>query len=250
MAMFVEESEEKLDRPGGFHTTHWSQILALREGESGRAERALATLCETYWIPLYTFVCRKGYDRDEAQDLTQSFFARLLAGHTLEQADPGRGRFRTYLLNALEHFLTSEWRHDHRQKRGGSQPAFPVDPGTITAAGFLNSGEALSPELSYDRHWAMVLLQRVIAELRSEYQRAGKIRTFELLQPLLTGEDVNVRYRALGESLGITEANVKVHVYRLRRRFGELLRAAVAQTVARAEDVEDELRHLLSVVAA
>ena len=251
MIATVEGWENQRDSEEVFHTTHWSQVLAVREGGPGAAERALAALCETYWMPLYVFVRRKGYNRGEAQDLTQGFFARLLEGRYLEQADPARGRFRTYLLSALEHFLTSEWRREHRQKRGGHQPAFACDPEAIEAAGLVqHAEEAFSPERSYDRHWAMALLNQVLDQLRMEYQRAGKTRYFEVLQPLLTGDDAGVKYRALGESLGITEAAVKVNVHRLRRRFGELLRAAVARTVARAEDVEDELRHLLSVVAA
>jgi len=250
MAPFVQDPENKLGAQENFHTTHWSQVLAVREGEPGEAERALAALCETYWTPLYVFLRRKGYDRGAAQDLTQGFFARLLAGSCLQQADPARGRFRTYLLNALERFLTSEWRREHRQKRGGHQPAFTWDPEAIEAAGLIHPGESLAPERSYDRHWALALLNRVLDQLRTEYDRAGKTRFFEVLQPLLTGEDTGVRYRALGESLGITEAAVKVNVHRLRRRFGELLRTAVAETVTRAEDVEDELRHLLGVMAA
>jgi RNA polymerase sigma factor (sigma-70 family) len=233
-----------------FETTRWSIVLAAGGGASPQSEQALARLCECYWPPLYSYVRRSGYPSDAAQDLTQTFFARLLEKKTLSAANRERGKFRCFLLASLKHFLANEWDRSQAQKRGGHVQFISFD-----AAGFEQAyaGEAshdLSPERLFDRRWAVTLLRLVLDELRRQLVAEGKEKFFESVKGQLAGEESELSYREMSRELGMSEAALKVAIHRLRRRYGKLIYEHVAQTVASPADVDDEMRHLLSAVSA
>lgn len=242
-----QRSESSLQGPRQFATTHWSIVAAAGRSPSPSSRDALATLCNTYWYPLYAYVRRRGHDANEAQDLTQDFFARLLEKDALRVADRERGRFRSFLLAALNHFLAKEWRRLKAQKRGGGRPTLSFD---------LRSGEEryrqepsheLTPEKIYERRWALTLLEQALARLREEHIAAGKGDLFEALKIGLAGQR-GLPYADLARRLHISEGAIKVSVHRLRRRCRQLLREAIAQTVASADDVEQELRDLFVAI--
>ena len=204
-------------------------------------------LCTTYWYPLYAFVRRRGHSAHDAQDLTQGFFARLLEKKDLASVDRARGRFRSFLLAALDHFLINEWHRARTQKRGGATVLFSFD--ALDAESRLRHEPATdSPEQIYDRRWAMTLLDQVMARLRTEMAGAGKLAHFEALKFCLTGE--RTAYAEVGARLAMSEGAVKVAVHRLRERYRALLRAEIAETVATPEEIEDELRALLAALSS
>ena len=218
------------------------------ERSSPGSEEALAALCQAYWYPLYAFVRRKGHDADEAQDLTQEFFARVIEKQYFGQADAQRGRFRSFLMAALEHFLSSERDRAHAQKRGGGRPPLSLEIETAEGRYQREPTDHETPERVFERRWALTMLDRVLAALRDEYHRGGREERFERLQGLLTGGTSEESYAQLGATLGLSEGAVKVAVHRLRQRFGELLRAEIAQTVQRDQDIDDEIRYLFSAL--
>ena len=204
-------------------------------------------LCAIYWYPLYAFVRRRGHSAHDAQDLTQGFFARLLEKKDLASVDRARGRFRSFLLAALDHFLINEWHRARTQKRGGATVLFSFD--ALDAESRLRHEPATdSPEQIYDRRWAMTLLDQVMARLRTEMAGAGKLAHFEALKFCLTGE--RTAYAEVGARLAMSEGAVKVAVHRLRERYRALLRAEIAETVATPEEIEDELRALLAALSS
>ena len=228
-----------------FHTTHWSVVVSARGDRSG-ARVALEKLCQAYWYPLYEFVRRQGLSGHDAQDLTQEFFARLLEKDWLAGVDRERGRFRSWLLAALKHFLANEWTRARTQKRGGGAVLFSFDE--LDAESRLQHEPATdSPEQIYDRRWAMTLLDQVMARLRTEMAGVGKLGHFEALKFCLTGEKSG--YAEVGARLGMSEGAVKVAVHRLRERYRALLRAEIAETVATEKEIEDELRALLAALS-
>ena len=231
-----------------FNTTHWSVVLAAGQGESPVADAALEKLCHAYWYPLYTHVRRRGYPIEEAQDLTQEFFARLLAKHWISRADARRGRFRSFLLGAFDHFLANEWDRARCAKRGGSQAHFPFDTVAAERLYLLEPGHGLNAEELYERNWALRFLEQVRTRLREEYARAGHAEKFGLLERFLPGEECALSYAGAAGQLGVAEGTLKSQVHRLKQRYGQLLREEIAQTVAHPEEVEDELRHLLAVL--
>ena len=241
-------SAESIQR-GPFATTRWSVVLAAGGERSPGSQQALVSLCETYWQPLYAYVRRRGHSVDDAQDLVQEFFARLLEKESVASADPGRGKFRSFLLASLNHFLASEWRRNRAQKRGGARPILSLDfqQGETFLAG---AADDLTPEKVYERKWALTLLTTALSKLRDEYVAAGKLPLLEALQPYLSGDEEAAPYRALGEKLGLTEGAVKVAVHRLRRRCQGILREEIAQTVAGPEEVDQELRDLFDALGA
>jgi RNA polymerase sigma factor (sigma-70 family) len=228
-------------KAGTFETTHWSVVLMAKENPSPMAHAALARLCRSYWYPLYAFVRRCGYPRDEAQDLTQGFFERLLENDYLNSVERGKGRFRSFLLAALEHFLANEWRRSQARKRGGGIEFISWEGDSAEEQFSRTAAWGLSAEKSYDRQWALTLLEQVLARLRQEFRAAGKAALFEELKIFLTGEKPEISYALLGQKLGSTEAAVKMTVSRIRYRYGKLLREEIARTVATPEEVEDEL---------
>ena len=231
---------------GSFATTHWSMVLSAGQRASPASAAALADLCQRYWYPLYVYVRRSIHDVHEARDLTQAFFARLLEKNTLALADPQRGRFRNFLLTALKHFLINEWEKTKAQKRGGGRAALPLDFDAKESQISLEPAHAWTPERLFERHWALTLLDQVLAKLRAEHVAAGKGPLFEHLKIFLAGETSEGSYAQSAAALGLSPGAVKVAAHRLRKRYRELLRHEVAQTVADDDEVEDEIRALFT----
>jgi|ERR1051326_229412 RNA polymerase sigma-70 factor (ECF subfamily) len=232
-----------------FATTHWSVVIAAGQESSTEKTEALERLCRAYWHPLYVFVRRRGYQPHDAQDLTQSFFARLLDKQYLKAVDRTKGRFRSFLLAALQHFLANEWRNAHAQKRGGQATFLSMDGDGAEVKYLQVPSTEFSPEKLFEREWATTILEKVVACLREEFVSAGKERLFEELKIFLTGDKRAVSYGELAKKLGATEAALKMSVSRMRQRYGELLRSEIAQTVSKPEEIEDELRTLLAALS-
>ena len=230
-----------------FATTHWSVVLSAGHSETTRGRNALAALCETYWYPLYAYVRRQGHSPHDAEDLTQGFFARLLASESLAGVSPEKGKFRTFLLVALKRFLTNEWHHANSQKRGGGSFRVPLQGHTAETRYVAEPSEQLTAEKLYERRWALTLLDRVLSRLSDEFNAVGKKEQFEKLKPYLMAERESIPYAEAVVVLGMNEGSIKVAVYRLRRRFRELFREEVGHTVARPEEIDEEIRHLLAV---
>jgi RNA polymerase sigma factor (sigma-70 family) len=232
-----------------FATTHWSLVLAAADRASPDGDEALTRLCERYWSPLYGYLRGRGYCADDAQDLTQAFFSRLLEGKLLRHADPARGRFRSFLLVSLKNFAVNERDRAKAKKRGSGAPLVSLE--FEGAEGRLQHELPTheTPEKLFDRRWAITLLDRVVVRLREELARAGKQRQFEELKLNLTGDVGPGTYARAGKALGMSEGAVRVAVHRLRRRFRDLLRDEIAYTVSSPEEVDDEIRHLWAAVA-
>jgi RNA polymerase sigma factor (sigma-70 family) len=232
-----------------FVTTHWSVVLAAKEEESTRAFGALSRLCQTYWYPLYAYVRRRGYSPHDAQDLTQEFFATVIERQVLAHADPNRGRFRSFLLGALNHFLMHAWEKARAQKRGGAVQVVSIDLAAAEGRFDLEPADNCTPDKVFARAWAMALLEEVLNQLEAEYRQAGKGELFVALKQTLTGTRESQPYVALAEELGMSEGAVKGAVHRLRRRYRELLRSEITHTVADPEEAEQELRELFITLA-
>jgi RNA polymerase sigma-70 factor (ECF subfamily) len=239
-------NEDRKQAAGGrrFATTRWSQVLAAGQTSTGESREALARLCESYWYPLYAYVRRWGHDADQAQDLTQAFFAKLLEKHYLRAADPARGRFRSFLLASLKHFLLNEADRTGAAKRGGRTMVVPLEFENAEGRYSREPADAETPETIYERRWALVLLERTLGRLRGEFEAAGKQVLFARLEGHLTGDHETLPYADLGVELGMSEGAVKVAMHRLRRRFGALLREEINQTVSDPAEVDDEIRDL------
>jgi RNA polymerase sigma-70 factor (ECF subfamily) len=234
--------------PQGFATTRWSLVLAAGRGDAPEAQAALAALCEVYWYPLYAYVRRSGHPADEARDLTQEFFARLLEKHYLRAADSERGRFRSFLLTAFKRFLAKERHRARALKRGGGRRMLSLDFEQGESRFRLEPATDITAETIYERRWALTLLDRVMDRLRDDFERAGKRDDFDRLKVFLTGEAAAPNYREAAAELGTTEGAVKVAVHRLRRRFRDVVLAEIAQTVTAPEDVDEELRYLFEAI--
>jgi RNA polymerase sigma-70 factor (ECF subfamily) len=231
-----------------FVTTRWSVVLSARDKTSPDSAAALETLCRSYWYPLYAFVRGSGYSPADAQDLTQEFFARLLAKDFLKAATPEKGRFRTFLRMVLKRFLIHEWERARAQKRGGGQPHLAFDT-TLAEQRFQGErAEAMAPDRLYDRHWALALLEEAMARLDHEYAAMGKATELAHLKPHLTAARGEIPYREIAAALGTSEGAARVAAHRLRRRFREVFRAMVADTVSTPEEVEGELRCVLEAL--
>ena len=235
--------------PRQFATTNWSLVGTAKPDKASqtRAREALEELCRVYWFPLYAFVRGRGYSATDAQDLTQTFFARIIEKGGFASADRERGRFRSYLLGAMKHFLANEWHRAKTQKRGG-QVRFiewdALDPeGRYAGA----SSQWDDPEHLFDCEWALEIVSRAMQALREEMVEAGKSDRFELLKGCLIGEDELPR-KEIAAQLAMSEGAVKVSVHRLRQRFRKLLRAAIAETVSNEADLDDEMRYLVAVL--
>ena len=231
-----------------FATTHWSVILAAGDASSPRAQAALEALCRAYWYPLYAYVRRKGHDADDAQDLTQEFFARLLARNYLSVADRNKGKFRSFLLGSLEHFLAREWTKAHAQKRGGGQAVLSLDETDAENRYLLEPAHELTAEKIFDRRWATTLLDQAMSRLREECVANHKGDLFGKVESFLSGEKGEASYADVAAALKMSEGAIKVAVHRLRQRYGELVRAEIAQTVASPKEVDEELQYLFSVL--
>jgi RNA polymerase sigma factor (sigma-70 family) len=235
--------------PPAFVTTHWSVVLDASQAGTDRARDALSRLCQTYWHPLYAYVRRLGNSPHDAQDLTQEFFARLLSNNFLARADESRGRFRSFILASFKHFLANEWDKARAQKRGGGQAPLSLDfAGAETTCSFEPADPATADKI-FERRWALTLLDQVLRRLRQEYASTERDHLFEELKGTLTADSRSVRYADIAHRLGSSEGAVKVAVHRLRQRYRELLRAEIAETVANAAEVDDELRNLFAALA-
>ena len=241
---------------GTFVTTCWNLIVSGADSKRGEREirAALAELCRIYWRPIFFFVARRGYSPEDAEDLTQDFFLRILRGDWLQKADPTRGRFRSLLLKSVQNFLNDAADRTKARKRGGDVSFVSWDPWMTEAPSELAlSNEALTywtAERLFDAGWAATIVQRAIRRLSEECERKGRLRVFELLNPYLTAERDDISYARLATKLRVSEATVKKLLYHMRQRYRFLLRDEVAQTVAQSAEVEDELRYLCGALAA
>jgi RNA polymerase sigma factor (sigma-70 family) len=234
--------------PEGFVTTQWTRVLEAR-GDSPEAKAALSDLCAAYYAPAIAFIRRNAPDEDSARDLTQEFFARLLARHGIDGVDPARGRFRSFLLGAVKHFLANMHDHAHRLKRSTGQPLQSIETGTDTSPGLqLADPKAPSPDREFDRKWALTLLDRALAALAREHEVSGKADQFEALKPWLSGDTENISQAEAAAGLGMNEGAVKVAIHRLRRRFREVIKNEIGQTLSDPDQVDVELRELLEAL--
>ena len=231
-----------------FVTTHWSVVVSAGDSDTTIAREALAGLCQTYWYPLYAYVRRRNFSPPDAEDLTQEFFARFLEHRWVGDADREKGRFRTFLLSAMNHFLANEWDKARAQKRGGGVPLLPLEIDAAETRYVREPADNVTPEQHFEQRWAMTLLETVVNRLRAEYEHDGKADLFAALNPCLVGDRTSQPYEELAVKLGLTEGSVKSAVHRLRHRYRLLLRDEIAQTVATPGEVDEELRHLIAVL--
>lgn len=231
-----------------FGTTHWSVVIAAGECGTEKSQTALTQLCQRYWYPLYFFIRRKGISATEAQDLTQAFFEDFLARNQVIRADPARGRFRSFLVSSLENFLHNQWRRRTAQKRGGGQLPISLDAQRAEARYEAEPLDTEAPDVAYVRQWARTLLDETVAALEAEWERDGRGALFQALQAHLWGDPDSLPQADLCRHFDLTAVNLRVTLHRLRQRYRELLRRAVAETVADPTEVDEELRFLMQVV--
>ena len=235
------------EAPRAFPPTRWSVVLTARQA-SPESARALEALCQAYWYPLYAFVRRSGQSAHDAQDLTQEFFCRLLEKRWLDDADRNKGRLRTFLIVALKHFMSNEWRRASAGRRGGGQTPVPYDT-AIAESRFGADGQSQSPDQTFDQQWALTLLDLTVNRLRAEFATAGRPDDFEILKGCLLADRGALDYAALAKSLNLNEGAARVAAHRLRKRFRAIYREEIAQTLAEGSDLEEEVRHLAGALA-
>jgi len=245
----VGSNETGVRHGGVFATTNWSAVVCAGAATTTESLEALDRLCRQYWQPLYYFVRRRGFNEQDAQDLTQGFFAQLLENHSIGAADRERGRFRTFLLAALENYLANEWDRARRQKRGGGQQILSLENTEDAEAGYqhLPSDQA-TPSQLYDRRWAQAVLETVLRRLREEFEQRDGSGKFEVLMQFLFSDRGEISYADAATRVGLSESATKSAIYRLRQRYGTLFAEEIAQTVAQPEEVDDEIRELLSAL--
>jgi RNA polymerase sigma-70 factor (ECF subfamily) len=237
------------DPPRVFATTHWSIVLSAGRKESGESGKALASLCQAYWYPLYAYVRRRGYSAHEAQDLTQEFFLHLLQQESIQVADPERGKFRSFLLASLQNFLANEWRRGQAEKRGGGTPVISLDLHAGEDRYGLEPADTVTPEKIFERRWALTLLDMALTRLQEEFTTSGKKELFDALKEHLGSGASGTPYAVVAARLGMTEGAVKVASHRLRRRCREILRGAIGETVADPADIDGELQQLFAAIS-
>ena len=233
-----------------FTTTQWTVVVQAGGSSSPGAMSALTELCRAYWYPIYAFVRRKGHSPHDAQDLTQEFFARLIEKNSVSTADRNKGRFRTFLLGALDHFLAKEWRDARRLKRGGGRTLLSLDDASAEERYRLEPADPATPERLFERRWALTLLEHSLDRLGRECEAGGKRRLFESVKGLLAGERAPGGYPVLAKELGMSEGALMTAVHRLRRRYGNLLRDEIARTVSGPDEIEAELRQLFAALGS
>jgi RNA polymerase sigma factor (sigma-70 family) len=248
MASVESSDESSLSGPHFFATTRWTMVLAAQGSDSAPAGKALASLCESYWYPLYAFVRRRGHGSHDAQDLTQAFFEKLLEKNYLADVVREKGKFRTFLLASLKHFLANEWDRGQALKRGGGRVPLSLDDTEAEARYRLEPANHLSADWLFERRRALTLLDQVLARLKGEMEEAGKGDSFDVLKDCLTQGKGETSFAELGARLGISEGAARVAAHRLRKRYRAVLREEIAQTVAGPAEVDDEIRHLISVL--
>ena len=243
--MTSEHSTPASTAPGDiFATTHWTVVLAAGRRHTPQSDGALEELCRTYWFPLYAYVRRRGYNKEDAEDLVQAFFARFLEKNYLAGLSAERGRFRAFLLASLKHFLINEWKKTQRQKRGGGDKPLSLDWQTADTQFQVASTTEPSPDKTFDREWALALLAKVIQRLQNECTAEGRAKQFEQLKIFLTAGKGALSHADAAKTLGMDETAVRVAVHRLRKRYRVLLRAEISQTLADGSQVDEEMRAL------
>lgn len=246
-----EQQLESIARNAGhFRTTHWSLVLAAGQLTAPGATEALEKLCTAYWYPLYAWLRCHGHNLHDAQDLTQAFLVHLLDKDRLQKPTPDRGRFRSFLLTSLKNFLANEWDKTQALKRGAKFTFISVDEEMGEGRFRVEPSHNAAPDKAFEQTWAMTLLESVLGQLKKEYARADKSELYEALQGYLSGDKGTVPYAEMAAQLNLTEAALKMSVLRLRRRFGELLRAKIAHTVTRPEEIDEEIRALFAAINA
>lgn len=249
--MTSEASTPSTGAPGDiFATTHWTVVLAAGKRNSPQAASALEELCRTYWFPLYAYVRRRGHNKEDAEDLTQAFFARLLEKNFPAGLDSEKGKFRAFLLASLKHFLANEWDKSQRQKRGGGETHLSLDWQTADTQFQVAATNEPSPDKAFDREWALALLAKVIERLQKECESDGKAKLFAQLKMFLTAGKGGTAQAEVAKALGMEEGAVRVAIHRLRKRYRELLRDEIAQTLSDAADVDEEMRALFGAFSA
>jgi RNA polymerase sigma-70 factor (ECF subfamily) len=249
--MATEVHDKSADSVAGkvFATTHWSVVLAAKQLEGPSAEAALERLCRIYWPPLYAFIRRQGYAAEAAQDLTQEFLSRLIHKEWLNHLQDQRGKFRSFLLTFLKHFLSDQRDLAHAQKRGGGQALISLDQMAEEERAWVEPVDHLTPEEVFERRWAQALMARSLARLGGEYADRGKSEMYELLKDIQPGEHGAQSYTEIGVRFGMSEQAVKNAVHRLRRRHREILHEEIAQTVTLPSEIEEEVQNLMAVLA-
>jgi RNA polymerase sigma-70 factor (ECF subfamily) len=232
-----------------FVTTHWSVVIQATMPQSQGARKALTELCETYWYPLYAFCRRRGYSREQAEDLTQHFFAHLIERNSMSVAEPSRGRFRAFLLTSLKNFLANQWRAETTKRRGEGRVLQSLDFKDAAARYATEPAHDETPEAVFERRWAMTIVQNAMNRLTEEQTKAGKAKLSKCLKTHLGGQDGRVPYAMLAAELGMSEGAVRVALHRLRLRFRELIRSEIAATVANEAEIDEELKVLFAALA-
>jgi DNA-directed RNA polymerase specialized sigma24 family protein len=245
----LSEQTETTPKGHWFTTTHWSVVLAAGEESSAAGVAAMEQLCRAYWPPLYAYIRRQGYSPHDTQDLTQGFFEFLLQKNYVGMADREKGRFRSFLLTALKYFLNGQYDRANAAKRGGGKLIVSLDDPAGENLVMVERSSDSSPEKEFEKNWAITVLRQALTRLREEFASNGKSAIFDKLKPLLEGETKSGEYGILAAQLGMTPNGVAVMVHRLRQRFGELVRAEISQTLAKPEELEDEVRHLFAVLS-
>lgn len=245
-----DPNKRQPDDAAEFATTHWSIVIAAGEQSGSGRKSALGKLCQTYWMPLYSYARRRVSDAHQAQDLTQAFFERLLEKNYVAAADPQRGRFRAFLITAFKHFLSKEADRAQALKRGGGQPILSLDFESGEAHFATQASGDLTPEQVFERQWAITLLDRALSRLEREQERAGKASQFQLLKDSIVRGPERASYADLSEQLGVSESAARMAASRLRGRYRELLRDEIAQTVASKEDIDDEIQCLFATFSS
>ncbi|HRI88670.1 MAG TPA: sigma-70 family RNA polymerase sigma factor [Candidatus Hydrogenedentes bacterium] len=237
-------------RRRGFVTTRWSIVIAAGQDESSLSRDALSVLCNTYWYPLYAYARRRGCGVEKAEDLTQGFFTRFLEKNDVADADRTRGKFRSYLLASFKHYLANEHDREHAVKRGGKAELVHLD--LTDAEHKYNSGmsHGLTPDQEYDKQWALAVLDGALERLANEYAAEGKAQLFAQLRAYLPGSNAELTYRQCAEALAMSEAAVKMAVLRMRKRYRQVLRKQIADTLADQDSVDEEIRYLLHVIGS
>lgn len=243
------ESGTSLSSPQQFRTTRWSVVLSALDSDTTDSRVAMEHLCRLYWYPVFHFIRRSGYAQHDAQDLTQSFFARFVEKNWLERADPSRGRFRSFLLMILKRFLAGEWKKNHAIKREGNLHWLSLNMETAETRYAQEPADTTTPEQSFEKQWALTLLETVMQSLQGQYAQDDKTELFEHIKPCLMGSRESQPYATLATQLGMSESAVKVSVHRLRKQYRECLRGEIAQTVSTPSEVDEEMKHLIRVLA-
>lgn len=247
----MDFASERIDGAASFNTTHWTIVLACGdEGDSERANEALASLFQTYWYPLYAYVRRRGYDEHDAKDLVQGFCLHLQEKHALAKADRQRGKFRTFLLSSLQNFLGHERERSRAQKRGGGRELIRLDAEEADERYNLEPADSVTPETIFEKRWAHALLEQTVSGLRADFIKRGKERLFDGLSSFLTSDLRETSYQNAAEQLGLPLSAIKTTVHRMRRDYRSKLREEIGRTVSSPNEIEDELLYLRKVLAA